>query len=294
VYIKVPKCASSTLAGINLRIGHRHVPKSMNITQCAASYLHKEASLLKVTERDKKHTYLWTVIRDPKSQMISNLFFHWRNKNGSYPTLDHFKEYVKHSHKKELDFVNIEKFKEQRYMKDRSTMFQEILNEYDFFGVSERLDESLVALRLLLNLNAGDILYVSAKKSGSYFHNYNKNICRKIPSKMDWPGQEEYFASPKWQEIINPLNELYQAANRSLDLTIQQIGRDEFDKALKEHRYLISLVNEVCAPKAIFPCSDEGVSQWEAAEEECYHKDLGCGYRCLDELYDNYTKSQGY
>ena len=43
---------------------------------------------------------------------------------------------------------------------ENEDIIQNMLDSYDFIGLTERLDESLVALRFILNLNADDILYV--------------------------------------------------------------------------------------------------------------------------------------
>ena len=43
-----------------------------------------------------------------------------------------------------------------------------VFQEYDFIGVSERFDESLVAMQLLLGIDVGDILYISSNVHGGY------------------------------------------------------------------------------------------------------------------------------
>ena len=48
-----------------------------------------------------------------------------------------------------------------------------ILDNYDFIGVTDRFDESLVVLQLLLGLETSDILYLSSKKSGNYDDGFN-------------------------------------------------------------------------------------------------------------------------
>ena len=69
-------------------------------------------------------------------------------------------------------------------------------------------------------------------------------------------------------------------------MTIDSIGRDKFEKALQEHRHLMDLVSLKCWDRALFPCSKDGVKQ----KGNCYWKDSGCGFKCLDELYFNYSK----
>jgi hypothetical protein len=44
-------------------------------------------------------------------------------------------------------------------------IINQILSDYDFIGITERMAESAVALMMLLGVNMGDILYLSAKGS---------------------------------------------------------------------------------------------------------------------------------
>ena len=44
----------------------------------------------------------------------------------------------------------------------------EILAEYDYIGITERMEESAVALAMLLDLPLGDVLYLNAKQNGGY------------------------------------------------------------------------------------------------------------------------------
>ena len=154
-------------------------------------------------------------------------------------------------------------------------------------SLTERFDESLVALRFLLGLDAGDILYVPAKMSGGYD---SRPQCNKIPDKIKWPELKDYYNSPTWKKNHLLMDEIHAAVNRSLDLTIENIGMDKFEAALAEHKYLLSLGTKECEPKAIFPCSRDGVSQMKESMKSCYYKDHGCGYACLDELYDRERK----
>jgi hypothetical protein len=45
-------------------------------------------------------------------------------------------------------------------------MVSQVLDGYDFVGVSERMDESVVAFQMLLGLDPVDVMYMSSKKSG--------------------------------------------------------------------------------------------------------------------------------
>lgn len=245
-------------------------------------------------------TFYLYLLGEPTSQYISE-FFHFRvGRRRVKPTLDKFKIYLnKQYNKTNPPQVNYISHRLPLTSYDISTksskkeLVQEIINEYNFIGIFDRLDESLVALQLLLGLNAGDILYVSSKVSGGYDDGAAGHKCVKIPSSANLSQDiKSYISSDEnFNEMLSIPKLLYKAANKSLDLTIQNIiGQEKFNKALDEHRYLMSLVNEKCAPNATFPCSKDGEHQKKSGND-CYYIDSGCGYHCLDELYLNETNN---
>ena len=133
------------------------------------------------------------------------------------------------------------------------------------------------------------ILKITDSKS-SYDDGLFHHHCVFIKPQITAPETDEYLSSDEWGERNKILFMMHEAVNKSIDLTIQKIGQDKFDKALSEHRYLQSLVQRRCAPTAIYPCSDEGVFQEKLSNANCYESDFGCGYPCIDELYNNITK----
>jgi hypothetical protein len=168
---------------------------------------------------------------------------------------------------------------------------QQVVNGYDFIGVVERFDESLVALQLLLGLETSDISYFSTHTKSQFERRPvkmkpNTFVCRQTLNwqkmKMMTPPVVNHLESTEWfaQNYGDYL--LYQAANQSLDMTIWRLGLDVFSKALKEFRSTLKRAHETCHP--VFPCSSNGTDQYEASQENCYFDDIGCGYPCLDEL----------
>ena len=175
IYIKLPKTGSSTLSGINLRIAIENTPNKTKGTfregegfygiRCAETHRHLKAHKLKVPLRNKKLTYLWTFIRDPTDQFMSS-YFHFdisrKKRTPNYESLMHYvgNQFKKHNYP-QINFLTMNDYKKtddgMSIVGDTKQMVQDILNEYDFIGVTERFDESLVALRLLLGLNAGNV-----------------------------------------------------------------------------------------------------------------------------------------
>ena len=76
---------------------------------------------------------------------------------------------------------------------------------------------------------------------------------------------------------------LYDAANRSLDLTIDHtIGRDIFNYHLDRYRKLKSISDKKCSMTVLPPCSTNGTKQTKISSSNCYIDDMGCGFDCLN------------
>ena len=166
-----------------------------------------------------------------------------------------------------------------------------MLTRYDFVGVVERFDESLVAMQLLLGLETSDILYFAVNRKEHWRkakRRRNKFECR---DSFDW--EVDLLGEPLITEYVTKSKEwyannygdylLYHAASQSLDRTIMKIGLDYFSQELKRFQELMKRAHEKCIPK--FPCSLNGTLQIEEAEHDCQGGgNIGCGYQCLNDL----------
>jgi hypothetical protein len=159
----------------------------------------------------------------------------------------------------------------------------ETIKQFNFMGLLERLDESLVILQLLLGLQPHDVLYLTGAKRSASFDISNQ--CRQLPENIKTPTLQEYFNSEQWFQDNHGDYMLYNAVNSSLDLTIERyIGTSKFDAALKEFQRVQRLANEHCAYKS--PCIANGVYRPKnETGAKCYAEDWGCGYECLDALF---------
>ncbi|CAB9519497.1 expressed unknown protein [Seminavis robusta] len=113
---------------------------------------------------------------------------------------------------------------------------EQALQEYDFFLVQERLDESLVALQLLLGLETADILSMPLHVGGSYLYD-------RIAGCIEL-NYGDYL--------------LWGAAQASLDQTIEKLGLSRFQTALEEFHQLQEAVMQTCSQQVVFPCSHNG------------------------------------
>ena len=131
---------------------------------------------------------------------------------------------------------------------------------------------------MILHLPLSDILYLSAKQNGGY-----DDHCFFIQPSNLTPGMKKYLESEEWQETIREDLELYKAANRSLDMTIDRLGRKEFEANLAKYKAALKEADNRCRERTVFPCTKEGVKV-PPPETDCLWSDAGCGAVCLDEV----------
>lgn len=280
LYLKLPKTASSTSASVHLRIA-RNLARDTDYKICKTRHLHSTASHLEFGKRDKKQSFLWSMIREPTLRYLS-AFAHFKVSRENVTASD--ENVIRHLRKgpAHMRQLMIAWLSPRRYLYRKHRPYPHvkmILTEYDFLGISSRFDESLVVMMMLLNLKLGDILYVPSKVNGGYDDGQFQDRCVKI-QKIDYSDHVKAFLeSPEWQSYIRPEQELYRAANASLDLTIQALGAATVKKNLENFQRAQKVVQEKCRPR--LPCNDKG----ERTEEtDCLQDDMGCGFDCLDKV----------
>jgi hypothetical protein len=164
----------------------------------------------------------------------------------------------------------------------------QVVDRYDFLAVAERLDESLVALQLLLGLETYDILHFATKmdyERKSVRYKKKTFQCVKL-QRVNVTGQVgDFLESTEWFARNYGDYLLYTAANQSLDKTILGLGRPKFDAALAHYRSLQKQAHDVCSPQVFFPCSSNGTDQYHLSKHNCYVMEEGCGYPCFDDMY---------
>ena len=318
ILIKVTKAASSTSAGVALRIARRNHCNAVQWKHRFAHEIHYQPN----------RTFLFSIVREPAARAVSTTFFHILSRQKAdliitdamvlqqlqtrthhhygatsagqggfqlrylYPPgpLD---EYSAWNPDRPEQVVNATRVREH---------VRETMDAYDFIMVPERMDESLVALALLLQIDVADVLVTSSKVAGtSQYHLLHPNrstfhCLATRPSHVS-PVVARFLQSKHWRAMNYGDYVLYEAVRQSLDRTIREtIGMVPFQTALQRYRTLKQLEQTYCAPHVQFPCSNGGVPQLEVAKENCYlyYYDFGCGYPCIDDIvgqYDNGTLS---
>lgn len=283
--IKELKTGGSTAAGIHLRIARNVARRNTQYQICKVRNDHADASKMHYRFRNRTRSFLWTVVRDPTKRAISQFFHFQVSRKMVEPTDENFKKWIQECqtlYRYYLRTLSVDSADVNSPDYDPVLVANKIFQDYDFIGVTERMDESAVALQLLLGLNTGDILYTSAKGSGTYEAVPDAG-CVYIHKSFVSEGMQQYFDSIPWKVMIASDEFFHKAANRSLDLTIEKLGKDRFDTALRSFRHAMLQVEVRCQSQIQFPCTSSG----EEVRDPCLWMDSGCGTECLDEVAQN-------
>ena len=294
LFIKLIKVGGSTATGVTMSIAkHQAERRREKFWICRGRWDHSWANEM-LSDRIRSESFTWTVIRDPTQRAISE-FFHFEVSRNNVSSSDQsFMDFLtKGKNAANTKGKNVAKFrnlylrmlsvdlKYGMFDEDGPSVINAILSDYDFIGITERMDESVVALSMLLNVPLGNVLYLNAKGHGGYDDGVFNDKCYYIQPSTVSPKMRSFFESELWNDTIKWDRLLYQAAGRSLDLTIDRLGRDLFNRNLVKFRSSNQAARDRCLPQNVFPCTSTGEHNKNAS---CLWSDSGCGYKCLDEL----------
>ena len=283
LFLKTYKTGSSTASGIHIRMA-RNIAQRRNVTPiCKSRFDHAWASTL-YHNLNREQSFLWTIVRQPTARIVSQLFHFYVSRQGGNTTDESLIERIRTdkamTRDHYLSFMSLNGYRPNQH--DPIQIANDIMQQYDFIAVTERMDESVVAMAMLLNLPIADVMYLKAKGKGG-FDDGGGGKCVLIQRSFVSDGMKEYFRTPEYREIIQWDKLVYQAANRSLDLTIESLGRDEFEKNLARFRQGQQTAAETCLTSTRFPCTEDGLMR-NQSETDCLWKDSACGSECLDQV----------
>lgn len=305
LYLKPYKTGSSTTSGVNLRIARnvaRRRQRNNRTETAVAAVAANNFSICKTRfdhgpdyspghtlfrNRIPTKSFLWTILRDPTTRATSHFFHFEVSRRKNEPTDANFIALLRQTHKMQDYYYKALYTKDlfDRSKHDHVQAANHILRNYNFIGITERLDESLVVLMMQLRLKIADILYLSAKGRGGYDDAGGPSyMCTYIWPSFISPGMKKHFASDEWQDMIKNDMLLYNAANRSLDMTIDALGRKAFNQNLEKFHEAQELAKVQCLPTAAFPCDKAGYLN---KYTDCIWRDSGCGKTCLDQVADD-------
>jgi hypothetical protein len=311
-YIKIEKAASTTLSSVAVRTAIALAERTTNANNTTREdgtttpahhkickfrgIAHLWAKRARAhTTRDHGNTFLWTFVKEPTKLHLSFYFFFvidWslgKRKFGS----DTFFNYFGDPDRGIFQSQYLSKIPDRMLHRIRNSeeeiqaFVRNVIDDLDFIGTVERMDESLVLLSIMLDLEVTDVLYTNAKESGTYMIPAQSEQCHKLGGKRPLlPEMQEFLDSSYWSNLMRLENALYEAVDRSLDATIEEVvGREIFDAKLKEFLAAKETLSEHCRGKIVMACTPEGETVPKANQSHCYSGDTGCGHECLDELY---------
>jgi hypothetical protein len=282
VFVKLPKAASSTGSGIAINIarsvGKRVLKNEGNKPKCGHTYQHGFGF-----RRRESPSILWTILRDPSSRALSEYFHFQVSRLGVAPTSEGMIRFLRTRQSYQLNYIYSANKKSIAVDTPAKVIRHYVMEEYNFVALVERLDESLVVMKLLWGLEDQDIIVLPAKHSGGYDDGRFQKKCTKIRPAFTTPQVDEYLRTNFTK--LNSDYLLYAAANRSLDMTIEKLGRERVAAQVQKHRWLQRAAEEKCLSQAIFPCSANGIWQGQESMHHCYWGDSGCGHRCVNEMF---------
>jgi Galactose-3-O-sulfotransferase len=279
---------------------------------CQTRHLHGYAGPMGLDygrRRNVNQSFLWSVVRDPVPRYVSEFLHFSVARRGVTATPQHLIQYWqrgRHANQHQVAWLSLSLRKRQQVtyadfvqlldtndtdalhtIADRTQRnVHEILHGYNFLGVAERLDETLVVLSLLLHRPLADVLHVNVKVAGGYDDGAYQDRCVRIPlvpSHLVSSEEVQSFLAtdPAWQAYIHAEQVLYAAINASLDATIDFLGRDLVHQKVTQLRHAQQIVASTCRP--ILPCTSDGV-RIPDDQTDCLQGDLACGLDCLDDV----------
>lgn len=304
IYIKTYKASSSTCEGIAWSIAHhvgqrqrqRALPlSSANASMpfvCRAYTRHEFADNRMHARRHPTRSLLWTFVRNPAARDLSHIYhFEVGRKQRTDMTSWHIKKLIQTKIKgRQTRYLVPAKTSRaplwpvHELRKNRTELIEymnsSIFDNYDFIGLTERMTESLAVMVLLWDLQPRDVIVLNSKRSGGFDDGGHNDTCFVIPKAVITPELKNYFETmyPLWNADML----LYNAANVSLQLTIDALGHDRVLSVAKTIERLQRQAQELCLDEAYFPCSVNGTFQPKVAEQSCYVQDAGCGHDCVD------------
>lgn len=286
LFVREKKTGSSTLAGTFLRLAHRKGDEiNVNRGPCKMRIDHQSAQKMLYHKRTKNKSFLMSLLRHPTQRAISSFFHFSVSQFKTEPTDSNFQSYllqtegIRNYYTSDLTMLPVD------FTEDPNKVVQEIIDGYDLIGITERMDESLVVMKMLLGLETADILYMSAKRGGSFTAAPPPLYCIYLVPAFLTEGMQDFFASDVWLDIMKYDLLLYRAANKSLDNTIDALGREEFEKQLKEFREVLAVAQTICESETVYRCDKTGTYVGNM-NSTCLLWDIGCGYHCLNQFYN--------
>lgn len=145
LFLKTFKTASSTSVGVNLRIAKSVAQRGNHpFPFCRTRFDHakqwdRHGTLF--ANRTLEESFLWAIIREPTKRAISQFFHFQVSRAGVLPTDDNFRQFVQRDMFRDYYIRSLSTRRVRRNETIDHTIANEIVQAYNFIGISERIDE---------------------------------------------------------------------------------------------------------------------------------------------------------
>lgn len=162
LYVKVPKASSTTGGSVNLRIASRLARKHGKDMCRHRGSQHSYAVANEFIQRNRTASILWSIVREPTLRTASEFFHFEVSRRNREPTDENFMAYLKQGmdylSNFQLRYLALHLLEERTF--NPVLEINTILEQYDFLGTTERMDESIVALAMILGLETQDVMFL--------------------------------------------------------------------------------------------------------------------------------------
>jgi hypothetical protein len=297
VYVKVPKTGSSTAAGISRRIGAHHnltgvFSEGAWIAENGEPGVWSEHGCMIDSETDdgcehdigkppsmtlinrlKMPTFLWTMLREPAARAMSSYYWHHVTQARLEPSTESKLEYLS---------ALPPNFMFRYLRRSAQDSLKDVLRQYNLIGVTERFDESVVALAASLRIPLSDVLYISSKNSTAAMKDAFNHTMKGHPPMEGEPQAVKWFLGNEFRKKNAMDYQLYEHANSMLSETVKN---ERVGAAVASFRFTLREVQEACSPADV-------TTAYLGHLLKCYARDWGCNYECIDRKSNDFDHAE--
>lgn len=278
IFLKIPKTGSSTMSGVARRIASHHglsgyedsswITREPGVWANHANFRHVYRGMQQTL---KLPAFVFTNVREPAARCLSNFYHVEVSING-----------VPDSAESKIKFLNSSQCISFQYnymrREQRKMSVKDVLASYDFVGVLEQAEESMVVLADILNVSLTDVLFISAKLSDQQStwttkpgEKQNHTAVPHRPLAQEPAAVREYVTNEFRK--MNPL-----------DYDLYDTVRSRLNQQMLTHKFL---QERVIVYKDMHREVKERCANTPDTKRDCYWNDNGCGIACID----NYART---
>ena len=258
-YVKIPKTDSSYWRAVGVRTIHRMETSVFNNGKCSFLGGHNTALSLNLKDRVSEQSFAYTFIRNPREWAVKRFYFRKSVSGGSIGA-DAMMQYLQRDKNRngQAKYIAQHDFRNYADMSNPVAAAKEIVASYDFIGLVEEPAKSLVVMQLLLGLDMFDILYHQSPLAGTitYFRD-DSDKCGRVIDQSPPQEVKDYLDSTVWYRDNAVEVEIYAEVKKSIEATIDRLGRDRFDEALCDHKALMKEFQSFADNQCIIRCEYE-------------------------------------